>query len=167
MNKGYRASGIGYRVFVLALISCSLQFTDCYAGTVTSSDLIEKAKELDGKPVQYKGEVVTAILNRGEYSWVNLNDGRNAVGVWARTADIEPVRFIGGYKRKGDILEVDGVFNRACPAHNGEMDIHAKAVKVIEKGEIIKEHLNKKRSALSFILFSLVLLTAFVFRKRV
>ena len=55
----------------------------CFAQPlVSSTELIEKAKELDGKEIVYEGEVIGEVMTRGEYSWVNLNDGLNAVGVW-------------------------------------------------------------------------------------
>ena len=141
--------------------------TILYADTVSSSDLIERAKELDGKTITYKGEAVTAILNRGEYSWLNLNDGVNAIGVWPQTADLEAVRFIGDYKHKGDVLEVEGVFNRACPMHGGELDIHANVIRVTEKGYALMERMDNVKIILSAILFSAVLAIVIIFRKRI
>ena len=80
-------------ILILPLVLCSLSLL--YADTVSSSELIERAKEFDGKAVAYKGEAVTAILNRGEHSWVNLNDGTNAIGVWSKTSDLGAIKFIG------------------------------------------------------------------------
>ncbi|MBI4974307.1 MAG: DNA-binding protein, partial [Candidatus Omnitrophica bacterium] len=85
-------------LLVSVFIAYSLQLTVCYADSVLSNKLIEKARGLDGTKVTYKGEVVTAILNRGEYSWVNLNDGDNAIGIWCKTASLGMVKFIGDYK---------------------------------------------------------------------
>jgi len=34
------------------------------------------------------------------------------------------VRYKGGYRYKGDVLLVKGVFHRACQQHGGDLDIH-------------------------------------------
>ncbi|MDP3790109.1 MAG: DNA-binding protein, partial [Candidatus Omnitrophota bacterium] len=132
-----------------------LLFTVCssYADAISSNELIEKAREFDGKTITYKGEAVTAILNRGEYSWANLNDGYNAVGVWCKTATLNSVKFAGSYKYKGDILEVVGIFNRACHIHGGELDIHARDVNIVRSGYSIKDQIDIKRIYISIALF--------------
>ena len=154
-------------IFLLHITHCTLYIIHSHAEPLSSAELIEKAKEFDGKNVSYKGEAVTAVLNRGEFSWVNLNDGANAIGVWCRTSDLESIKFIGDYKHKGDILEVGGTLNRACNVHGGEMDIHASTIKVIENGHFRAESLNKNKIVLSIALFSLALSTIIIFRKRI
>ena len=155
-------------IFTLLLTVYGLQLT-AYAEPVSSTKLIEKAKELDGTKVMYRGEAVTAILNRGEYSWVNLNDDANAIGVWCENAKLDSVRFIGDYKHKGDILEIDGTFNRACPAHGGELDIHADAVRLVKTGSAVEEDREWMKAKL-FAALSLFLLSIFIiiiFRRRI
>ena len=157
------------RTAIIIVASCWLLVVSCvaHAETVSSSELIEKAKALDGKTVTYKGEAVTAILNRGEYSWVNAHDGANTIGVWSKTSALEAVKYIGDYKHKGDVLEVEGVFNRACPIHGGEMDIHSNVIKVTEKGYALTERMDSAKIILSAILFSAVLAVVIIFRKRI
>ena len=138
----------------------------CYAETVSSKTLIENAKALDGKIVKYEGEAITTILNRKEYSWINLNDGENAIGIWCRHSQLDAVRFVGDYKNKGDTLEIEGRFNRACPLHGGELDIHAESVKIIKEGYAIEEKTDSKKLNLAIAVFSIVLLIAVIFRKR-
>jgi len=164
---GYRVLGIGYRVLGIVFALFVLFVLNARAEDLSSKALIERAKELNGQSVTYKGEVVTAILNRGEYSWVNLNDGDNAIGVWCKSQQLEGVKFIGGYKNKGDILEVKGAFNRACPLHGGELDIHADAIIIIAKGSHVKEQLSQKKSILTAVIFLITLYIIFRFRKRV
>ena len=163
---GYRVWGMGVRVSGIVIAILALLAFSVYAEEVSSKALIERAKELDGQSVTYKGEVVTAILNRGEYSWVNLNDGDNAIGIWCRSPQLEGVKFIGGYKNKGDILEVRGVFNRACPLHRGELDIHADAITILAKGSHVKEQLSQRKSILTAVIFLITLYIIFRFRKR-
>jgi len=147
-------------VFLLVLAS------HCHAAVWSSTELIEKSKELNGKELSYKGELITAILNRGEYSWINLNDGANAIGIWCKSSLLKDVKNIGDYKNKGDLLEVKGVFNRACAMHAGELDIHADALKIVSRGYPIREHINIVRVHSSAILFAITLLAVAIFRKR-
>lgn len=144
-----------YRILFL-LSACaygasSHQSAACYAQTALSStELIEKAKELDGKEVVYEGEVIGEVMTRGNYSWVNLNDGQNAVGVWTGNNFLSLIRFSGGYKSRGDWLQVKGVFNRACRLHGADLDIHAQEALKIRNGRLVKHSLvpEKKRIAL-------------------
>lgn len=148
------------------LIPLIFLVSNVYAAPVSSKELIDNAKLLDGKTVQYKGELVTAILNRGEYSWANLNDGDNAIGVWCKSSLLKPVRFIGDYKNKGDVLEVTGIFNRACSVHRGELDIHASSIKIVKPGFSVKEQTGRRKPGVSMAIFLVVLSMAIIFRKR-
>lgn len=140
--------------------------TNCYAVTWSSTELIEKAKELNGRKLNYRGELVTAILDRGEYSWANLNDGSNAIGVWCKSSLLDGVKFAGDYKNRGDIIEVNGTLNRACSIHNGELDIHADTVEIVKKGHSLVRPINLKRINSAIVLFALTILTVIIFRKR-
>ena len=97
---------------------------------------------------------------------INLNDGENAIGIWCRHSQLDAVRFVGDYKNKGDTLEIEGRFNRACPLHGGELDIHAESVKIIKEGYAIEEKTDSKKLNLAIAVFSIVLLIAVIFRKR-
>src|SRR3989338_8359022 len=55
-----------FKTLLLLIFTLNL----CHAETLSSTELIENAKSLDGQTVDYKGEVITAILNRGEHSWI-------------------------------------------------------------------------------------------------
>ncbi|MDP3730084.1 MAG: DNA-binding protein [Candidatus Omnitrophota bacterium] len=140
--------------------------TNCYAVVWSSGELIEKSKELNGRKLSYKGELVTAILASGEYSWINLNDGSNAIGVWCRSGLLDGVKFAGDYKSRGDVIEVDGILNRACSVHNGELDIHADTVKIVKCGHDVKRVINTNRMQSAAALFVVVLLTIVIFKKR-
>ncbi len=155
-------SRISFILFLLAIFFT----TNCHAVVWSSNELIEKAKELNGRKLNYRGELVTAILGRGEYSWINLNDGFNAIGVWCKSSLLGSVKFAGDYKNRGDIIEANGIFNRACSIHNGELDIHADAIKIVKKGYPIKRRMNMKRTSSAAALFMVTILTVIVFRKR-
>jgi hypothetical protein len=162
-----RNSNHELRVAAFVILSAfSFQLSAFSAEDVSSKALIENAGSLDGKIVRYKGELITAVLNRGGHSWINLNDGDGAIGVWCRKDALGAVRFIGDYKSKGDLLAVEGVFHRACPAHGGELDIHAGAVKIIRHGFALKERVDKAKLYVCAALFLSAILMIAVFRKR-
>jgi len=161
----YRLSFIVYRL--LAVIILLLIFTaNCYAVTWSSIELIEKAKELNGRRLNYSGELVTAILNRGEYSWINLNDGFNAIGIWCKSSSLSVVKFIGDYKNRGDMIEINGTFHRACSVHNGELDIHADTIKVIKHGYPADRAIDMKMVHSTAILFIAAILIVIIFKDK-
>lgn len=97
---------------------------------VTSNELYDCPQTWDGRSVRYTGEVVGALLQRGEHTWTQLNDdvyadagaplpthrdfrgGNAGVGVRMPTGMAEQVEWIGGPGRHGDVLEVVGTFHR-------------------------------------------------------
>lgn len=149
-------------LIVLSLLFCA----EASAEILTSKELIENATALDGTIVSYKGEVVTAIMKRGINAWVNLNDGYNAIGVWCKADSLNDVRWIGNYKNEGDVLEVTGIFHRACPVHGGELDIHADTLRVEASGFPVEEHIPAQRINLAIVFFILTLIAIFILRKR-
>ena len=165
-HSGRKKATVTLAVIILLISGCAWIAA---AGTdiVSSKELIENARALDYKVVTYKGELITAIMGRGEHSWINLNDGVNAIGVWCKSRAVEPVKFIGDYKNKGDVLEIEGVFHRACSEHGGELDIHADRVKIVEAGYSMQERINPKRVNASIALFIFILLAVVMWRKRI
>ncbi len=139
--------------FLVITIDYGLSTIDCYAQPeVSSVELIEKAKELDGKEVVYEGEVIGEVMTRGEYSWVNLNDGLNAIGVWMGNDFLGQISFSGGYDYRGDWLRVRGVFNRACRLHGADLDIHAQEAVNLRSGRRVKHSLVPEKKRIVLIL---------------
>lgn len=167
MRRSYRATrSRGYKSRILIFVLLTFLFaTNCYAVVWSSNELIEKAKELNGRKLNYRGELVTTILDRGEYSWINLNDGFNAIGVWCKSSFLDGVKSAGDYKNKGDTIEASGVFNRACSAHNGELDIHADTIKIVRHGYPVHRTIDTKRIESAMILFVAVFFIVIVFKK--
>ena len=126
--------------------------------SLNSSELINHAKEYDGKLIVYSGEVIGDVMLRGEFAWVNLNDGENALGIWMSAALAKEIKFTGNYKFRGDRLEVVGVFHRACLEHGGDLDIHARSLLKVSSGRVVKENLNFDKASLSLILLGALFL---------
>ena len=102
---------------------------------------------------------------RGEFAWVNINDGDNAVGVWMKASLAKEINFTGSYKTQGDKVEVAGIFHRACLEHGGDLDIHAQSLRKLENGRTVNQVLSLDKKNLSLILlgalFLLWILTLF------
>lgn len=148
----------------ILLFFCSLVFSFfsplvlLFAQSISSSELINNAKQYDGKTITYSGEVIGDVMSRGEFAWVNINDGQNALGVWMSAALAQEVKFTGNYKAWGDRLEIVGVFHHACLEHGGDLDIHARFLRKIADGRMVKEKLNFDKASLSFILLGALFL---------
>ncbi len=123
-----------------------------FAQSLSSRELISNAKQYDGKLITYSGEVVGEVMSRGEFSWVTINDGENALGVWVKSVLAKEIKFAGNYKERGDNLEITGIFNRACANHGGDLDIHAQSLRKVSDGRVIKEKLNFNKVRLGLIL---------------
>jgi hypothetical protein len=128
-------------LFALLTVHCTL-YTICYAQPISSTELIKNAKLYDGKTVVYEGEVIGDIMQRGAYAWVNINDGQNAIGVWAAVPLVKAIVYTGSYQSKGDIVEITGIFQRSCAEHGGDLDIHAQALRKISSGRTVVEKFN-------------------------
>lgn len=84
------------------------------------------------KTIEYEGEIIGDIMKRGSYTWINVHDDANAVGVWVPAMEMGNVKYSGQYKYTGDIIRVTGTFHRACIEHGGDMDIHAEKLEIVK-----------------------------------
>lgn len=131
----------------------------CQAEPLSSLDLINNAKRYDGKGVTYRGEIIGDIMIRGENVWLNLNDGSNAIGIWAAKSFLGDIKYAGGYGVKGDVIEVNGVFNRSCAEHGGDLDIHLQSITKITSGQPYSIPAGKKKIYAAFFLCILIILS--------
>ena len=138
----------------------TLHFTHytTYAQSISSTELINNAKQYDGKTVVYEGEVIGDIMVRGDYAWLNVNDNQNAIGIWTDKNLAKDILYTGSYKSKGDWIEITGVFQRACLQHGGDLDIHAQAIRKVRQGRQVLERLNMGKRNLVFVLLGVLCL---------
>ncbi|MDD5477269.1 MAG: DNA-binding protein [Candidatus Omnitrophica bacterium] len=106
---------------------------------LSSSELLKNAKQYDGKLITYSGEVIGDVMFRGEFAWVNINDGDNAIGAWMSGILAKEINFTGTYKSRGDTLEVTGIFHRACLEHGGDLDIHVQTLRKLAGGKMVNQ----------------------------
>ena len=133
-------------------------YSNVYAQAVSSTELINKSRDYDGKAVVYQGEVIGDVMARGEFAWINLNDGKNAIGVWIKKDLTSSIAYTGAYKTGGDVVEVTGVFHRSCLDHGGDLDIHAQNLRRIEGGKDLEEKLSARRVKASWGLGAMVII---------
>ena len=146
-------------LFVILCLVLIISSSDCYAQTSTSLDLLNNAKQYDGKTINYKGEVIGDVMIRGDYAWLHVNDGTIAIGIWAPKTLIEDIRYAGDYHKKGDIVEVTGTFHRSCSEHGGDLDIHASEIKKVISGSPVIQPISRKK--VYFGVYSLILVLLF------
>jgi len=144
-----------FTILFLLLISHNY---DCYAQPISSVELINNAKNYNGNTIVYQGEVIGDIMLRGEYAWINVNDGKNAIGIWIKKELIKDILYTGSYKSRGDIVEITGTFNRSCLEHGGDLDIHAQLISKISSGSKISQAVNTKAIRFTLGLTCMVLL---------
>jgi hypothetical protein len=141
---------------LILFLSCGI--TAAFAQPISSSELINHAAQYDGKVVVYEGELVGDVMVRGNFSWLNINDGVNAIGIWANNSLIKDIKYTGSFKSRGDWVEVSGVFHRSCSEHGGDLDIHAQALRKISAGKFLPEHLNTGKVKLALIFMGVLCL---------
>jgi len=144
--------------FVILCLMLILPSSRCFAQTPTSLELINNAKQYDGKTVNYRGEVIGEVMVRGDYAWLHVNDGTIAIGIWAPKAIIRNILYAGDYHKNGDIVEVSGTFHRSCLEHGGDLDIHASEIKKITPGSLVIQPISRKKVYIGVYSLILVLL---------
>ncbi len=137
-----------------------------WSDPVSSRQLIEHSREYDGKPVEFRGELIGESMRRGEHLWINVSDGDSAIGVWVPRSAVPAVRYFGAYSVRGDTVLVRGLFHRSCPEHGGDMDIHAEAITIVAPGETVSHLLKPAAMAWASGLCALALLAFLLWRRR-
>lgn len=117
------------------------------------ADLIEEANSIDHREVMVKGEVIGDVMNRGAYTWINIEDKSGQMGLWVPRELADKVEHAGDYHYRGDVIEVSGEFRRADTALGGEMVIYVNVLTIAERGFKI-EHFesNKKKETLLLLI---------------
>lgn len=155
-----------YIKLIIILISMLLISYQVVLGDgVTSQDLIEQGKWYDNKYITYEGEAIGDIMRRGDYAWINVHDGSNAMGIWINSSDVDIIKHTGTYKFTGDIVSIQGIFHRACALHGGDMDIHATRMEIIKQGTRSFYLIPSSRIFLSIVLSILTLILYGIYRR--
>jgi len=138
---------VGCCVFAVIIFAAQ-----AFADAVSSTELINNAAKYDSKIVTYAGEVIGDIMVRKESAWINIYDGKNAIGVWLAKALSANIVYSGSYTSKGDWVEVTGIFQRACYQHGGDLDIHAHSLRKLSSGSRVVETMDSNKKNMALIL---------------
>lgn len=153
-------------------------------GRVTSSEVLECPSAFDRQAVTYVGEVIGDVLQREGGAWLLVNDDAYALevgplqghsdfrgtntglSVWLPRPlpHLEP----GGPSRRGTIIAVDGVIQRADPADGGGLTLTAltpESTTIIEEAQPLDRPLNRGQ-AVAAALFSLVAAAVVLIERR-
>ena len=156
-----------FRIWLLVIV-WSLFLVPCSFAAIKSADLINNSALYDGQVIDYEGELIGDIMMRGDYAWININDGNYAIGVFIDKALVDEKYLPGNYNYKGDTVKIKGIFNRACPEHGGDLDIHASTIELVSPGHKIKHPLNQTKiyiaGALLLGIFLVMLVPAIIKR---
>ncbi|MEG1256593.1 hypothetical protein [Clostridium sp.] len=147
-----------YKIILFTIIAVLFSSLTALASEVITpvNELIDNAKEYNSKVVIIQGEAIGELLERGEHSFVNINDGTSAMGIYLKTTYGEIIKYYGDYHNIGDTVRIKGVFNRACKDHGGDMDIHSDSIEVVSTGYERTHDISKLK------LILIILLTPFV-----
>ena len=127
--------------------------------------LVSVNRALDGSEVRFTGEVVGDIVNADNGNkWINVMSSANSViGVRVTDEQAQMVQNIGNYHTAGTVLRVTGEYHVACPQHQGELDVHASRIELVDAGGPTEHLLNSGRVIAAIMLAALALLVALTF----
>lgn len=125
---------------------------------LTINELVENPNPYDQMTITIQAEVIGEVLERGEYSWINVNDQTNAIGIWLPTEWTRQISTFGSYSNRGDIISITGTFYHANVEHDSEMMIEANSIKIIEKGYEITHDVSPYKFMFSIILLTIAIL---------
>jgi hypothetical protein len=141
------------------------------ARSVQTGDLLDCPQSFDGQAVLLRGEVVGHVVGRGQRVWLQINDdvyadaigplpahryyqgGNSGIGVHVPTGLVEEqITVVGGPGRRGDEVEVRGIFSRVEPRTGEVAVIRAHTLEVIRPGERIEQPLLRDRQVVAYVL---------------
>jgi len=152
---------------ILAFLAAILaEETAAIATPVGTKELIDHARDYDGREIVFEGEAIGDPMHRGDHAWINVLDSNAAMGVFMPARYAAFIANYGSNRRTGDRLRVSGVFHRACPDHGGEMDIHARSVEIIARGTETPHPIEGLRLALVPVFLFLAAIFYYLWRRR-
>lgn len=100
----------------------------------TAQQLIDNTDFFNDKRVIIQGEAIGDIMKRKGFSWVNIQDETNVIGVTVSDGLAGLIEETGDYEHRGDIIEAEGIFLASDPSLGGEMCLRAERIGIIKNG---------------------------------
>ena len=147
-------------LYLVVFIGCA----PLYAASGRLGYILNHPDEFDGKVVTVEGEAIGGLLNDNRKGvWLNILDAGYNIGLYASNrALFKEVNNFGAYKKRGDTIEVKGIFYKNCPLH-GERDIHVVSVKIVRRGYALRETVSGHEKFTSFALSIICLTLAVIY----
>ncbi|PKM72182.1 MAG: DNA-binding protein [Firmicutes bacterium HGW-Firmicutes-16] len=152
-------------MMIAAVISLCFIISANAEETVSINSLVDDAETYDNQKVTVEGEAIGEVLERGDYAWVNINDGTNAIGIWMKTSDAEIIKYFGDYKHVGDTVRITGVFSRNCTEHGGDVDIHSVAIEIVKTGRAVQDEISDAKIVIAVVLLCTAALITLIYLK--
>jgi hypothetical protein len=142
--------------FILMLI-CLFSLTGwAQSYEVSLAKLIETPEKYDKKKVLFNAEIIGEPLNAKEGSWFNVQSQNYNMGIFLKDyANIDKITYWGDYKRKGDIVGIEGIFYKNCPVSD-QRAVHLIGLEVVRPGKEVKHLIStekKKFALIGFVIF--------------
>ncbi len=148
------------RNLLLSFVICLFYFSAVFSQQIQIKDLLNTPWVYDGQEVIVRGEVIGNVMKRKDGVWFNVLDETGAMGIWTESLDVYLQG--GSYNRTGTIVLVKGFFNRACPKHGGQIDIHSNEIDIISDSTERQHPLDKGKLKI-LTLLGILFLVAIVF----
>lgn len=102
---------------------------------MSPADVVAIDRALDGTQVVVEGEAIGESLSaRGGGRWINISRDTTGLGIWVTDEMAALVEHYGAHHHNGDIVRVTGTVNIVCDRHDGEFDVHAESLEVVQRG---------------------------------
>ena len=101
-------------------------------------------RALNEATVSFTGEVVGDIMAGGAgHKWLNVlgTDG-SCIGVWVDDDMAARISNVGSYSTTGTSIQVRGIYSLDCGDHQGELDVHALTIRVLDAGGPITHYVD-------------------------
>ncbi|MGN0038438.1 MAG: hypothetical protein ACI36Y_04785 [Coriobacteriales bacterium] len=99
-------------------------------------------RALNEATVSFTGEVVGDIMRGGSgHKWLNvLGADGSCIGVWVDDDMAARISNVGSYSTAGTTIQVRGIYSLDCEDHQGELDVHALTIRVLDPGGAITHY---------------------------
>lgn len=168
-EQGPDAEGVNVLSSRYASLDALENSTDKSDNVVTTTNikvLVGANRSLDNATVVFTGEVVGDMMNGGNgHKWVNLlGDDGSSIGVLVTDEMAERVENTGDNSTTGSTLQVRGKCHIDCGEHQGELDVHALDIRVLDAGGPITHYAdgNDVKTGLVLCAGGFVLLLIFI-----
>ncbi len=134
----------------------------------TRSDVLTRVnRALDGATVRIQGEAVgDKLTSSKEDVWINiLGSTGSCIGVEMSKDLSQLIANMGDYNTSGTVVQITGEYHVACHEHQGELDIHAQNIEILDVGGQIAHSFDLSQLILSVILciVALILFALYIF----